>query len=772
VRDRHGAGVARDPSGTRRRRATWLILWLALGACALSLALRVGLPSDGARVAFYAGAWSEAGVLIDPIDAPAAGLRAGDRITSVDGRSLEAWATALLDPATVRPDTGAPYDRERAGVSESLDIGWTQPTIGATLLEGWSVALVSIVAAVLAAWVYRRRPDTPAATALMLVAAGIAGSSVPWFLGVTVSDLVRGGPFLLQAVVTGPLYMLIWPAGLHLALAFPTPSTAIVRRRWLVPGLYAVVLGAYLALTLGLAATTTSTLEWIGLWPLAQVAIIVPTMVVTVAIVVARHLRTRDPADRARWRLATIGIAGTASLGLVAFMGPVLLTGRTILPEAAIGLVTLPIPVTLAWAIVHDRLFDIDVAIRRTLVYGGLSLGVVVVYLVAVAGLSAAIGPQEYAVSLMATGVAALAALPLRDGLQRAVVRLLYGQRDQPVDVMRRLGTRLEWATDPAGAFPAVADTLADAFRLPYVALEVADELGRTTIVAERGSARTTVHILPLVHGGEPVGRLVLGLRSGETAFSDGELALLGDLARQAGAAVHAQRLRDDLARSRQRLVATREEERRRLRRDLHDGLGPALAAVAMRAEAASVHLATRPDEARRDLDMIATEARSAVADLRGLVEGLRPPSLDQLGLVGAIVDLAERLGPTEGADRADHAAVGPLVTVEARPEPLPELPAAVEVAAYRIAIEAVTNAVRHADARTCAVRLTAAERLTIEITDDGHGLDGTDWRGGTGLESMRERAAEVGGEVWLAPGQPRGTVVRAELPLRGAALP
>jgi two-component system NarL family sensor kinase len=759
--------VSTDPGGTRRRRATWLTLWLALAAGTLSVALRIGLPSDGARVAFYAGAWSEAGVVIDPIDAPAAGLRDGDRVTSVDDRTLESWAGLLLDPTVVRPDAGARYGIDRDGASSTADIEWTRPGIGATLLEGWSVALVSVVAAALAAWVYRRRPDTPAATALVVVAAGIAGSSVPWFLGTTVSDLVRAGPFLLQSFLTGPLYMLVWPAGLHLALAFPTPSATIVRRPFLVPVLYGVVLGSYAALSLALGSVSPSRLAWIGTWPLAQVAIIVPTMLVTVAIIVVRHLRTRDPADRARWRLATIGIAGTACLGLVVFMGPVLLTGRPLLPEGAIGLITLPIPITLAWAIVHDRLFDIDVAIRRTLVYGGLSLGVVIVYLVTVAGLTAAIGPQEYAVSLLATGVAALAALPLRDGLQRAVVRMLYGERDEPVEVMRRLGTRLEWATDPARAFPAVADTLAEALRLPYVALEVMDELGRSRVVAERGSAPAAVHVVPLVHGGEPVGRLMLGSRAGETAFAEGELVLLGDLARQAGAAVHAQRLRDDLARSRQRLVEAREEERRRLRRDLHDGLGPALAAIAMRAEAAGVQLATRPDEARSGLEAIQAEARAAVTDLRRLVDGLRPPSLDQLGLVGAIVDQAERLGAADPDTRA------PLITVEAQPQPLPELPAAVEVAAYRIVVEALTNAVRHAHAATCGVRLTAAERLTVEVTDDGQGVADPAGPGdsrGTGVESMRERAEEVGGELWLTRAQPRGTVVRAELPIRAGS--
>ena len=146
------------------------------------------------------------------------------------------------------------------------------------------------------------------------------------------------------------------------------------------------------------------------------------------------------------------------------------------------------------------------------------------------------------------------------------------------------------------------------------------------------------------------------------------------------------------------------------------------------------------------------------------LVDGLRPPALDQLGLVGAIVNQAERLGTTDGA------VGGPQITVEAEPEPLPELPAAIEVAAYRIAIEAITNAVRHAGARTCAVRLTAAQRLIVEVIDDGQGVDGSGRPGGTGLESMRERADEVGGQLSLAAGQPRGTVVRVELPLGWSA--
>jgi two-component system NarL family sensor kinase len=751
----------------RRRRPTLILVWVALlgsvGLGALSVALRVGLPSDGARVGFYAGAWSADGVSIAPIDAPADGLRAGDRVTAVDGVSLGTWVGQVLRPDVERAAGTATYALERAGAAETVRVTWGRPSIAATLAEGWSLVVASVAIGGLGAWVLRRRPDTPAARALAIGGAGVAGSSLPWFLGVTVSDVVQGLPFVVQSLVTGPVYMLIWPATIHLALTFPTPVTALRRRPALAGVIYAVGFAAYAGLTLT-AGLGRPTLEWIGLWPVTQLAVIVPAMALAIPVFVVRAIRAAEPAERARHRLATLGLIGTLALGLVTFMGPALLTGRPLIPDSAVGLVVLPLPFLLGYAIVHDRLFDLDVAIRRTLVYGGLTVGVLVIYLASVAGLTAAVGRQDYAVSLLATGVAALAALPLRDVLQRQVDRTLYGDRDRPVEVMRRLGRRLEWATDPARAFPAVAETLADALRLPYVGLEVTDELGEPVVVAAHGSRGRSVQAVPLVHGGEPVGQLLLGTRTGEVAFAPSELDLLADLARQVAAAVHAQRLRDDLARSRERLVVAREEERRRLRRDLHDGLGPVLAAVAMRADAAAARLRADPADARRDLAAVADDARAAIDDLRRLVDGLRPPSLDQLGLVGAIQEQADRLGGSQG---------GPATRVEARPVPLPALPAAVEVAAYRIAVEALTNVVHHAGARSCTVRLHVSDRLTVEVVDDGRGPgpqpgaapDGD--RAGTGLDSMRERAEEVGGSLQVLPGESGGTVVRAILPLR-----
>ncbi|MFH1474616.1 MAG: sensor histidine kinase, partial [Chloroflexota bacterium] len=293
-------------------------------------------------------------------------------------------------------------------------------------------------------------------------------------------------------------------------------------------------------------------------------------------------------------------------------------------------------------------------------------------------------------------------------------------------------------------------------------ALEVIDEAGEVAIAAEVGSRQPAVTTLPLAHGAEPVGRLVLGVRSGERGFRADEQGLLEDLARQAGAAIHALRLRDDLARSHERLVFAREEERRRLRRDLHDGLGPTLASIGLRAEASAETLAIDPATARRLLDELGADVRAALADVRRLVDGLRPPALDELGLLGAIEQQATRLEGGAGL------ATGTRIVLDLPGSPLPELPAAVEVAAYRIAVEALTNVVRHAEARTCHVRIRAADDLTIEVVDDGRGLL-VDQRPGTGIESMRGRAAELGGTLSIAPRPGSGVRVIARLPIRPA---
>ncbi|MGH3147092.1 MAG: sensor histidine kinase, partial [Rubrobacter sp.] len=222
---------------------------------------------------------------------------------------------------------------------------------------------------------------------------------------------------------------------------------------------------------------------------------------------------------------------------------------------------------------------------------------------------------------------------------------------------------------------------------------------------------------------------------------------------------VHAVRLTADLQRSRERLVTAHEEERRRLRREFHDGIGPQLAALTLKIETARNRLSHDP-AADVLLSDLATRARSAVADVRGAVHDLRPPTLDELGLIPALRETA-----------AQYSQNGLRVFVKS-PGEFPPLPAAVEVAAYRIAQEALTNVVRHASARSCAVRFDLDEEtgvLRLEVEDDGRGI-GEDRGSGVGLFSMRERAEELGGTCVVGPSSTGGTRVRAELPFLEAS--
>jgi signal transduction histidine kinase len=749
-----------------RRSALWLLLAVSLAAPIVFIWVRDHTPADGARVSWYEDAWTAEGVLIDPIDAPAAGLEDGDLVLAVDDRSIEGWLAVVADPSVARPHPSLtmPYEVRRDGTLMTVDVDWAIPSIGSTLVEGWGFVVFSIVFGAVGAFVFARKPDEPAAIPLLFIAAAAAGSSVPWFLGTSVSDIVQGPQFLLFALLTGPLYMLLWPASLHLAFVFPYRLPAVDRRPWLVPAAYLAGFGSYLALLVGGWLLSPTLSEWLGTWPLAQLAVVVPLLTVTLAIFVRSYRRTTDEVAKNRMRWAAFGAVASGAATLVLFWLPELLLGRPILGSSWLGIVALFFPFGLAFGILRYHLFDIDVVINRTLVYGGLTLGILASYAVVAAALGALVGTEHgIGLELLATGAAALVALPLRDALQRTVNRLMYGERDEPWRAMHRLSEVLEWAAEPDRAFPAVVDTVRDALRLPYVALALIDADGTERIVAERGDLRGATMDVPLVHGREPVGRLVLGVRSGESGFRSDEQRLLEDLARQAGTAINAIRLRDDLARSRERLVVAREEERRRLRRDLHDGLGPSLAGIGLRAEASAATLVSDPAGARKLLDELGGDVRVALTDVRRLVDGLRPPALDELGLVEAVRQQAARL-------EAGGAAGIPTITVEADPLPLPELTAAVEVAAYRIAVEGLTNAVRHASATTCSVLLDATEpgTLRVEVVDDGRGLP-ADIVPGVGLDSMRDRAEEVGGSLVIEVNSEGGTRVVARLPLAGA---
>jgi signal transduction histidine kinase len=303
-------------------------------------------------------------------------------------------------------------------------------------------------------------------------------------------------------------------------------------------------------------------------------------------------------------------------------------------------------------------------------------------------------------------------------------------------------------------------ETVKESLKLPYTAITLKQD-DSFAVAAASGTPIDEPLRLPLVYQNEMVGQLLLGPRAPGESFSSADRRLLDDLAREAGVAVHAvrlttnlQRMTADLQRSRERLVNTREEERRRLRRDLHDGLGPTLASLVQLLDTARMLVSRDQEAADALLIDVKDQIKMAITDIRRLVYALRPPVLDELGLVSAIGEHIGRYNQPNGL----------RVLIDA-PDPLPALPAAVEVAAYHISLEALTNVARHANAQTCRIRFSLENGLIIEITDDGDGLP-VDRHAGVGLTSMRERAAELGGEFRIEPAKTHGTRVWARLPL------
>jgi signal transduction histidine kinase len=746
----------------RRAAAVALTVSVLAGAISIvAIATRVNAPSSGSAILNGADAYGAGGVAVGVLPGASTTLVEGDVVVAMAGQATAAWADARVargQTLEVRVGDVVPFEVLRAGRPTSIGVQLRPfPTLD-VLAAAWGTLAFVLSTFGIGAFVFWRRPTIPAAGALLVAGVGAAGSTIPFLFGQDPLDLATGviAPVWLA---TSVVYLLLWAGLIDFFLVFPRPLDRIAREpRWRIAP-YVAVYGAYGLGLLVAAATARDALAWLGS---AVIVSTVPVLMAFAAIPVILALRWRrgPVADRGLLRGLAIVIGFIVVVDLVIWVIPELLGGQALVPWTVSALTGLPFVAFIGAAIVRRQAFDIDLVVSRSLVYGGLTICVLATYVAVAAALGRLLGGSSpFAVSLLATGVAAIVALPLRDVLQRGATRLLYGDRDEPVRAIRRLGQRLEASIDPDTMPRVVVDTVGEALRLPYVALELGGEAPR--LAAERGTRPAEVIERPLSFRSRQVGRLVVAARGPADPLSAADLRLLDDLTRQVGTAAHAVLLTEDLRASRERIVAAREEERRRLRRDLHDGLGPALAAIGMRAEAAASLLDADPAAAERLLAELRGEVATAVADVRRLVDGLRPPAIDDLGLVGAVRLAADRLSANGS----------PEVSVESDGA-LEELPAAVEVAAYRIATEAMTNAVRHAGAAHCSVRLVGGSDLTVIVEDDGAGLP-PERRDGVGLVSMHERAAELGGECRVEGGPGGGTTVFARLPLvdvRGAA--
>jgi signal transduction histidine kinase len=728
------------------------VVMLALAVA--SVAYRFVAHSDGTRPGYVTTSLSQDGLTVSPLPGADTPLAHGDQIVAIEGVRLEDWLLAGRQRPEPAADGTLGYEIRRDGSSVQIGVPLRPYPLGAVLLESWGTLLFCAATLGVAAYVYARRAAAAGAIPLLLIGSGLVGSTIPWLLGFQAVDITRGSGFWLWLAGAFAVYAVFWSATLHFALAFPRRLRGV--RRSTIGAVYVVPI---VLMTAWIAAGTASSGSLLGSLNAAttlQLAMVLVIAVATIGCLVVQYRSAGEPWLRQQVRWMAWGAGVALSLSTAGWFLPELLTGSSILPWNAVGLSGLPFPIAVGIAVLRHRLFDIDVVINRTLVYGGLTAAVIGVY-VATAAFLGSLVPSEgsFASSLLATGVAALAALPVRDRLQRAVNRFMYGDRDEPYRAITRLGERLSASLTTEEILPTVVATVASALRLPYVAIELGSG-AVTAIAAATGDPKDRELVrMALLDQGEQVGELIVAPRAPGEAFSEADEQLLAGLAHEAGRAARSVRLIAEVERSRRQLVAGREEERRRLRRDLHDGLGPTVAGARLKVEAARSLAGVRAEAAASLLDELDADLAGLLEEVRRISRGLRPPALDELGLMPALRAQASNF-TSDG--RLDLRVEGPVE--------LPPLPAAVEAAAYWIALEALTNVGRHSAATHCLVRVRLGDALEVEVEDDGVGIRPGTPRG-VGLNAMRERATEVGGTFHVEPGaDAAGTRVVAHLPL------
>lgn len=741
--------------------------------------LRMTTPGDGTDVRYSRADWLPQGLGVDKWFPNAHGIEDGDVLVAIEGRPLDA-GVGSISRDTLPGEGPLRYLLVHDGVTREMDLPLVRPVVGELLIYFSGLLLYLAVLGLLALWLRARRPAAPLATPLVL---GFAGTFL-WLVagpvtGVTALDVATAGPlFWLYHVATLGGGSLAWGAMVALGLV-------PLRSVW--PNTYPLLRAAAYAgplATLGLWAAGVLVLgppgmTAVGLIHAGQEAIALLCWMTAGYLAIQVYLRASPPQRVSlRW---VFGGGLLSGLGLFAlWLVPDIVIGYRPTAISWVGLAGLPILIGIVGAILRHHIYAIERVVSRVLWHALLGSVLFACYLAAVTLATLTTTSGTLATGTAAT-VTALMALPAREALLRRLGQWFFGGRDEPAEALRALGQSLARIPAPQQALSHVVVAVAEALRLPYAAVEFADPdaPGGHRTAEFVGSPVGVCYTQPLRHHGRPVGRLVVSARETDEPLSASDIELLGEIAGQLGAAVRSVALHQEVLRSRTYAVTVREDERRRLRRDLHDGLSPTLTGLSLKVEAALVRLSGTPADARlTDVRGLLRESsggmRTAARGLRDLVDGLRPPALDALGLTGAIRRGAREL--TAGA--------GPRVDVSGPARDVP-LPAAAEVAAFHIAVEGLTNSVRHGQASCCTVRIRFApppppddgfdwdglggegRQLCIEVRDDGRGLPdkGDRPRIGVGLRSMRERAEELGGRCVVRSDPGGGTVVRAVLP-------
>ncbi|HUG84060.1 MAG TPA: histidine kinase [Euzebya sp.] len=641
---------------------------------------------------------------------------------------------------------------------------WSRAADGNGIVESYvaDVLVAAVAFALLGAFMTARRPGL--SIGWVATAIGVSEGAGLLAYGYATWALSRGA-------VGGPLtsWVALWLwlpgfvlAGVVLPLLFPTGSLLSRRWRWL---LWGAAVCAFLLVVPVAAATWTSR----GPALLADELVVPPGWrrslldlqdaawialpIIAAAALVCVGIRFWRGNETTRLQIGVVVAAMAASFVLTTI-------GDLALGDSGtwVGLLAVPLPVVgIGVAVLRRGLWDLDAVLNRTLVFVGLSVCIAVVYAVAVTALVRLL-PDDRIPLPSLLSAAAVAALfhPLQVRLQRGVDRLLYGRRGDPYAVLAGVIRPLEREAEPGAALNGALATIAEGLKLPGVRVDVVDVEGVLRTAAAVGSSSEGPWVsVPLRYGGDEVGELQCALRQGSDGFSHRERQLLEDLANHVAVTAKAVQLTGEVYRSRADIVLAREEERRLLRRELHDRLAAPLTGIAFGIDAARRMQSKDPQAAEQLQAALITQTQESIEVVRDIIGQLRPAVIDDRGLVEALRERARTLLEPAG------------VEVEIVADQLPDsVNAAVESAAYSIASEALTNIVKHARARRCSMELRLANgALTLAVADDGRGFTGRR-AGGLGVQTMTDRAAELGGTADVRPASGGGTVVTVVLPL------
>jgi two-component system NarL family sensor kinase len=703
------------------------------------------------------------------------------RIVAVDGRDLADWAD---DP---QPAARVGETRE---YQVALD-GDTRPdpvTVAvhlrpypflAALADNPGSLVLWIGLAIAGSFVFWRRPRDPSARTLLALAVFVPVGMTAFPLGLQAIDLA-GGRGLWPYVVGEVANALAWGAMLFFACVFPEPPTALRRRQWLavVPFAFPFVLYALWALVWVPSRSAGLPRDEALVLISAPSAVLVLPVIAGLLIVRARRTENREH------RLAIRVVLTSVILALLLFV----LLGAVVdlvngVPAIAFELQPLALAIPLCGivaAVLRYRLYEVDLIIRRSLL-ALVAAFVLAGVFVALARLLQDHLPNSGLAPIVAGGLLAVLLIPLARLLGHLLSRVVLGARDDAYRVVSELRD-VDPSTSLEATLTKALETLARNLRLSYAAVEVdGSEHAESVSVAIGAEHRRPTVVEIQSSGGRPWGRLVLGVAAGREPFGPRDARLLQDVGGQIGTLVESLVMNQALRQSRVRIVTAREKERSRLHRDLHDGLGPELAMSSMQLDQARRLLLKDPDRVDPLLARLAAETRNHIDEVRRIVDDLRPQALDQFGLVTA---LRERASAWSGEPAAAPAAgledgqyrrfdgggdgSGPAMRFQVDAGDIGGLPPAVEVAAYRIVLEAVNNAAKYSGAAECRVTLSReGNQLRVVVADDGHGLPASR-ADGVGLASMAERAEELGGTLAVTSTEGRGTQVTALLPLDG----